>query len=227
MSFPLISIFYLFFALMLFFFTWRTYRICKKSPSPLAEHFKSMAFFAGVGSLVYALTCIFFTDNSFALGIGNIIGETFYRITFVYGITTFFYLTFPRISSKKVIKVGLIFAILATISHIKFFPRPVIGESGIPISKPPIVPGITFALFSAASLLPLSFAFAREAIKERRLRTKSGLMSSALIFIMVSGGLQSLARTPQLYIFTLVLSALAYALLFSAAILQVKEENRA
>ena len=184
-----------------------------------------MALANGIGSTVDIFPLIFFVDNSFALGIGGIIGGMFFLMAHVYGVVIFFHLTFPHISSKKIIIVGLVLIILLSMSHIKFFPHPEIDENGIVRFNFPLYSMIIFALFSAAGLLPLGIVFVREAIREKHLRVRSGFLAFSFLFLVIANGLQSIVG-PQLYVLAfLVLPTIAYIVIFVAVILRVKASS--
>lgn len=181
-----------------------------------------MGLFTGTSAVVYAFTFTLFVNNPFALGIGTVIGGMFLFVAHVYGFAVFFHLTFPHIPSKKIITVGLVLVALVTISHIKFFPYPEIDKKGfIHFNLSPFTWTI-FVLFSTLGLLPLSFAFAREAINKKYLRARSGFVAFSVLFLVIANGLQSLVGH-QLYILAfLVLPGIAYIMLFIAVILRVE-----
>ena len=225
MTFPLFSIFYYIFSgIVLFFAAWRLQSYYKKTSSLLAKYFRNMAIAAGMTFVINTLVFIFFIDNSFLLNIGVIIGGMFVFIAHVYGVVIFFYLTFPHIPSKKIIIVGLALVVLVIMSHIKFFPLyPEIDEKGIIYFNFSSFTKTTFTLFSIAGLLPLSIAFAREAISRKHLRTRSGFLAFSFFFITVANVFQSMVTAPQLYILAFtIFPTIGYIVVFIAVILRVR-----
>lgn len=226
MTYPLFNIlYYIISAIILFFCAWRLQSYCKKSTSKLPRYFRNMALAAGMSSLFDALVFIFFIDNSFLLGIGTIIGGMFVLIAHVYGVAIFFHLTFPDISSKKIIIVGLVLVILIAISHIKFLPYPKIDPKGIVRFNFPLFSMIVFVLFSTAGLFPLSVAFAREAIKKKYLRVRSGFVAFGFLFLVIANILQSIAGVRLYVLAYLVLPTIAYVMTFIAVISRVKASS--
>lgn len=227
MTLPLFNIsYYILSGIMLFFTVWRLQSFYKKTSFPLARYFRNMALATGIGSVIDALVSIFLANNSFLMGIGVVIAGMFFIIGHVYGLTIFFYLTFPHISSRKIIIAGLILVALVFISHIKFLPRPEIDETGIIRFNFSSFSKITFALFSIAGLLPLSIAFVREAISKKHLRARSGLVALSLLFLAVTNISQSMVTAPQLYIFAFVIfPIMAYIVLFIAIILRIEQSS--
>jgi len=226
MTYPLFNIFnYILSVIISFFTAWRLQSYYKKSLLQLARHFRDMALSNGIGTIIYALTFVLFIGNPFALGIGSIIGGMFLLAAHIYGVVIFFYLTFPHISSKKIIIAGMILVVLVTISHIKFLPYPEINEKGfVNFNFSPFSRAI-FILFSTAGLLPLSIAFIREAIREKHLRTRSGFLAFSFLFLVIANGLQSIVG-PQLYIYAyLLIPTIAYIVIFIAVILRVKASS--
>jgi len=222
MAFPLFSILYFWMSCVLFFFGFRLYQSNKRDPNRFTEYFRNVGFLAGIGALIYTLMGIFFSHNSFALGVGNIVGEPFYLASFVYMVAAFFYMTFPQVSQKKVITAGLIFVVLTFISHLYFFPYPIIDARGILHFNAPTIPGLTFTIFSALSYFPLLIAFTREAIREKHLRKRSGAMAAAIALFFVSGVMQSLIDQPLIYTSSFFIQAFASALLFLGVLARVK-----
>lgn len=225
MKFPLTSILYLFGSLVCYFSTWRLHRAYEENRDVFCKYFRNMALCGGIGSMVYSFIAMVFTHNSFALGIGNIVGETFYLLTFVYGITTFFYLSFPDISQKKVIYVGIVLIGLITISHIKFFPYPTIDKLGILQFNAPPIPRWTYTLFSIAGLVPLTLAFLREAIKKPHLRIRSSLLAGSMFALTISGAIQSVVTRPMIYALAYLIQTIGFASLFGGIIARTRKLN--
>lgn len=154
----------------------------------------------------------FFTDNSFLLGVGDIILQLFLFIAFVYGVALFFYLVIPHVSQKRVFYTGLFLVGLATISHIVFFHYPSINERGIlHLNASPVI-ALTYGLFSAAGLVPLMFAFAKEAIKKPHLRMRSTLFTLGLFIILMAGILVVGADAPGLLMFSFFIEIIGFVL---------------
>jgi hypothetical protein len=220
---PLYSALYFLMSGVFFFFTFKLQQAYQKTRSILGLYFRNVALFSGIAAMIYSLMGIFFPKNSFALGVGNIIGEPFYLIGFIYVIAAFFYMTFPKISQKKVIMIGFVLVILTVISHIRFFPYPFIDERGILHFNAPIIPGLTFSAFSSSALLPMIFALSKEAIQKKNLRKKSAFIAGSLLLFFVAGIIQSMFEEPWLYALSFFVQALASAFLFIGIISRVKE----
>jgi len=219
---PLYSVLYFFMSGVFFFFALRMQQTYQKTRSLIGLYFRNIALFSGIASTIYALMGVFFPKNSLALGVGNIIGEPFYLIGFVYIIASFFYLTFPKISQKKVIAIGFIFVIVSIVSHIYFFPYPFIDEKGILHFNAPTVPGLTFIVFAAFAILPMIFALLKEALHQIELRKRSIFLAIALFLFFFAGVMQSIFLEPRLYTFSFFLQALAAAFLFVGIISRIK-----
>lgn len=220
---PLVNVQYPLMAAVLFFFSFRLHQSYKKTANLISKYFRNTTFYSGFASVIYALMTILFPHNSLALGIGNVLGEPFFMVGFVYMIATFFHMTFPQVSQKKVITVGIFIVVLTFVSHLYFFPYPFIDKNGILQFNAPIIPGLTFSIFSTVAYLPLLVAFTREAIKKEYLRVRSGLIAGSIIFFFVSGVIQSIVSDPFIYAFSFVLQISASALLFFSVIARVKE----
>lgn len=222
MSFPLFSILYLIMVVVFSLLAWRVHRNYKETLNLFSKYFRNVAIFSGIASLVYALSGIFFASDSFALGVGNLIGEPFFLASFVYMVVAFFHMIFPKVSQKKVITIGFILVALSIISNIKFFSYPFVDERGILHYNTPIVPGLIYALFSAGALLSLVFAFAKEAVKEKYLRIRSSLISGSFFLFFLGGVMQVVFTKSLLYTFSFLIEALASILLFVGIIARVK-----
>ena len=196
-------------AVLFFIIAWRLDQSYKKSHSLFSRYFRNTTFFVGIGFVIHIFVGIFFTNNSFALGVGNVLGEAFYYIGYIYLIASSFYMLFPRVSRKKVINIGLVFVALSIVLHIKFFPYPFIDENGIFHYNARIIPGLIAFFFSVAALLPLAFAFIREAFRREYLRMRSVLLSVSLILFFIAVVMQSLVSNPIYYGLSFVLEAVA------------------
>jgi len=228
MTYPLFSISYCFLsAAILFFSAWRIHSYYKKSSFQLAKYFRDMALSAGIGSVIQLFTFTLLVNNPVALGIGTIIGGSFALVAHVYGLTIFFYMTFPRIPSKKVLIAGLILLALVVIPSIISFPYLEIDEKGIvdfnflPLHK------VALATFSTLGLMPLGVAFFREAIAKKHLRTRSGFLAFCFFLFVVANIFQCTVKASQFHLLSFVIfPTIAYIMLFAAVISRVKAADR-
>jgi len=228
MTYPLFSISYsVLSAVVLFFSAWRIHSYYKKSSFQLAKYFRDMALCAGIGSVIQVFTFTLFIDNPLALGIGTVIGGSFVLAAHVYGLTIFFYMTFPRIPSKKVLTAGLILLALVVIPSLKSFPRLEINERGIvDFNFSPFLK-VIFVTFSVLGLFPLGIAFLREAMTKKHLRKRSGFLAFSFLFLVITNIFQSTVKAPQLHLLAFVIfPIIAYIVLFMAVISRVKVADR-
>lgn len=219
------AILFLIGSILLFFFAFRIKKAQKRAQTLIGKYIGKMAFFSAIGMAIYSFMCFFFYKNSTLLGLFNIIGETFYLIAFVYGFSLFLYLIKPNLSQSKILKIGFFLIVVATISHFIFFPKPTVDYRGVLHFNAPPVPGLTYSLFSLAGILPLSFAFFREAIKKPYLRLKTLVLGIALLLIFIAGVLLSIFTQTFVYIFSFSLQTFGFFLLFLGALIKAKEEE--
>jgi len=222
MDFPLFSILYGVMALILFFLAYRFNHNFKRAGNIFAGYFRYIAVFSGLASMVYALSGIFFVRNTFMLGVGNLVAEPLFMISFLSMAVVFFYITFPQISQKKVITVGLIVVGLDIAANIIFFASPFVDQIGILHYNTPLIPALIYSIFSAAALLFLASAFIWQGIKEPRLKARSMSLGSALILFFVAGVFQTVFTSFLLYILAFMAEIVASALLFIGVLYQVE-----
>lgn len=222
MDLPLAGVLYLLGTVLIFYFYHRLSRSFKKTQNRCTLYFKNMAFCGGICILIYGLMCIFFPHNSFVLGIGNIVGETFILICSVYGIALFFYLVFPEISQKKIFLIGGILVFISTISRIIFFPYPTITESGILKFNTPPVPAITYIVWAIVGMVPLAFAFFGEAIKKPEIRVRSLLLGIFLLAIVVTSSIHASVGDPLIYALAFLAQMASFSLLFIVVLYPAK-----
>jgi len=183
MKIPLVSILYGINAIILFFFSFRLFLAYRKSLNPLSRYFRNMSFFSGIGMAIYSGMTFLFPKNSFALGVGNILGEIFFYLTFIYGLSMFFYSINSGISQRKIFFFGIIALIFAIAIHIIFFPSPFIDEKGILHFNNHFWVGIIYHLFAIFGLWPLGFLFSWQAITKKEIRKRSILLATAIWMI--------------------------------------------
>lgn len=219
------TILFLISGLILIFFWWRVKLFLSRGPNIVAEYIGKMALLSAIGMEIFAFMCFLFPENSFLLGLFNILGETFYLIAFVYGFALFIHLISPETSQRKLLAIGFLILIFVTISHFIFFPRPFIDENGVLHFNAPTIPGLTYTIISIAGLLPLTIAFMYQAIKKPFLRTRSLFLGTALLVIIIAGALLSLFTKASVYIFAFLFQTFGFVLLLVTAIYRPKKET--
>lgn len=227
MDLPLFSILYLGMMPVFAYFGWRLYQNYKKTNNKISQYFSGVGFTSSIAFVIYALGGIFFKDNSFALGLANVLGEPFFKITFVFMTAVFFYIRFPEVSQDKVIKIGLVVVLLTFLSHLYFFPYPYVDKRGVLHFNAHPVAGLTFVAFSAVAYLPLLYTFFREAVTKKHLRKRSLLLAATIIVFFFSGVLQSIVEEPLFYTFSFVLQGIGATLLFLGILSRVEQQERA
>ncbi|MGC9031420.1 MAG: hypothetical protein ACP5H7_01455 [Minisyncoccia bacterium] len=222
---PFYSFLYLGMCTLFFYFTLRFKNLYLSSKSVLAIYFRNIAFFSSIAFLIYALMGIF-SNNPFWLGIGNIIGELFFLIAFIYLIASFFYLFYPNVNRKNIIFFGFILVAISVLIHIYFFPRPFIDSKGILHFQAPLVPGLIFVFFSFCALGPMIILFLKEAILNKKIRKRSLFIALSLFLFLSRSVFQSLFESNfPLYVTSFILQMLgAFSLLFGF-IIKIKEEK--
>lgn len=223
----------LFELIVLFFFTRRIHQFYKNYHSDLARYLRNMSLLGGIGLSVYALMDILFllmniflAGDFFVFSVLHAIGGSIILFSFVYGMTAFFYMTFPDISSKKVLFGGSIFFILILLFRFIFFPLPLVwvDAQGTLRFKLPFFANIISILWAVAGLFPLAVACAREAFKKRGLRLRSGFLALALFLIVIATTLFSLELIPGGYEFSSVARIAGFIMLALAAFSRTEKE---
>lgn len=223
MRLTLAGILYLFGSVLVFYFVDRLSKSFKKTQNQLTFYFKNIALYGGICTLIYGLMCIFFPDNSFILGIGNIIGEGFLLIGYVYGLAFFFYLTFPEIPQKKIFLIGGVLIFISTVSRIIFFPYPTVTESGILRFNTPPIPALTYIVWAVVGAMPLAGAFILEGIKKPEIRVRSLLLGFILLAIGVTSAIHASVENILIYTLAFLAQMTSFLLLFIVILSSSKE----
>lgn len=214
MALPLASILYLLSASVTFYFSWLLARSYKRIKNIYSYYVHKMALFGAICLTIFGLMCIFFTKNSFALGLGNIIGEASILICYLYASAFFFHLAFFKIAQKKVFYVGGVLIVLATIFRIIFFPYPVVNEAGILIFNTPLISACIYSALAIGGVFPLVFVFFREAIRNSNVRVRSTLLGFFLLLIIATTVIPPMTQNPLLYTLGFFVQMASFSLLF-------------
>lgn len=216
---------YLFGTFVLFFLFYRFNSLHKRKQNRFAGLFKMMVLFGGLGILIYSLFFIFFATNSFYIFTGNIIGEPFILVAFVYGLAISFSILKPHIPSRKIIMPLAILAVfLSVFSHLKFPFAPFIDKDGVLHWNAHFIPGFIYSFFSLLGLLPLAIAFMWQSRKNKEIRKRSFFLAVGTILMLIAGIILSLAKDKNLYFLALLVQNFGFILFLVASFVRVEGE---
>ena len=214
--------YYLFGTVILFFLYWRIRSILKKDAlNRFTKLFGNVVLFCVIATTIYSVFFISFGNNPFYLWLGNTIGQPFLIVGFVYGLSIFFLVIKPKISSSKiVIPLAILGAVLCFFLHLKYPFSPSFDKYGFLHWNASLLVGLNYSIFSVIGFLPLSIALLIKGIKNKEIRFRSLFLSFALILFIVDSITFSMSESRNLYIFGNICVNLGFIFLITAYFLQ-------